>query len=151
MTSNPRPRRAGAAVALLALLSIAACGSANSDGTQQNPSTAPSGPGPTEQVPPQPGRMFTANPAIVGARVLPFDSWSRVAPDRIAVNFQIGSPDCYGVDVSAAETDSTVTITLREGTLPEATGRMCTMIAVFGTVEVQLKQPVGNRKVLSSH
>jgi hypothetical protein len=73
-----------------------------------------------------------------------------VADDRIAVNFQTGSPECYGVDASTTETDSTVTIELRSGTRADATGRMCTMIAVFGTLEVPLKAPLGNRQVLSA-
>jgi|GEM_PF-444713 len=150
------PRRTGAAAAALLALLAAACGHTNHGGTQANttPSSADptsSGPSaPTEQNPPDPGRTFTANPAIVGAAPIPFDSWSRVAPDRIAVNFQIGSPDCYGVDATTTETGSTVTVALRSGKLPEAVGRMCTMIAVFGTLEIPLKQPLGNRKVLSA-
>ncbi|MFI5780548.1 hypothetical protein [Nocardia sp. NPDC051570] len=145
-------RRAGVAVATLLTLLAAGCGHANNDGTQPNTSANPtSGPStPTEQTTPQPGRPFTANPAIVNPRPVPFDSWTPVAPDRIAVNFQIGSPECYGVDASTTETDSTVTVELRAGTLPEAAGRMCTMIAVFGTLEIPLKQPLGNRKVLSA-
>lgn len=149
------PRRAGIAVALLALLA-AGCGQANHDGTQANTTTASTAPtssgpsAPTEQNPPNPGRLFTANPAIVGGAPLPFDSWSPVAPDRIAVNFQTGSPDCYGVDATTTETADTVTVALRSGRLPEAAGRMCTMIAVFGTLDITLKQPLGNRKVLSA-
>ncbi|MCM6775151.1 hypothetical protein NDR87_24945 [Nocardia sp. CDC159] len=145
-------RRAVAAAATLLTLLVAGCGQANNDGAQgntsANPTSTPSTP--TEQTTPQPGRAFTANPAIVNSRPVPFDSWTRVAPDRIAVNFQIGSPECYGVDASTNETDSTVTVELRAGTLPEAVGRMCTMIAVFGTLEITLKQPLGNRKVLSA-
>jgi hypothetical protein len=149
------PRRAGAAAALLALLA-AGCGQANHAGTQANTTTASTAPmssgpsAPTEQNPPNPGRLFTANPAIVGAAPMPFDSWSPVAPDRIAVNFQAGSPDCYCVDATTTETADTVTIALRSGRLPEAAGRMCTMIAVFGTLDITLKQPLGNRKVLSA-
>jgi hypothetical protein len=150
------PRRAGAAAATLLALLAAGCGQANHGDTQAKTTTTAadgtsSGPAaPTEQNPPNPGRIFTANPAIVGASPIPFDSWSRVTPDRIAVNFQIGSPDCYGIDATTTETGSTVTVALRSGKLPEATGRMCTMIAVFGTLNIQLKQPLGNRKVLSA-
>ncbi|MQY29754.1 hypothetical protein [Nocardia aurantia] len=105
---------------------------------------------PTEQAQPQFGRRFTANPAIVNPRPIAFDSWSRVGDDRIAVNFRIGSPDCNGVDVTTTETGGAVTVALRAGTLPEALGRMCTMIEAFGTLEVQLARPLGNRKVNAS-
>ncbi|WP_067886319.1 hypothetical protein [Nocardia vaccinii] len=150
MKANSGPRRVGAAAATLLALLAAGCGQANDGGTQANTSTT-SGPStPTEQATPDPGRTFTANPAIVDARPMAFDSWSPLAADRIAVNFQIGSPDCFGVDATATETSSTVTIALRSGRLPEAQGRMCTMIAVFGTLDIQLKQPLGNREVLSA-
>ncbi|GAB2721508.1 hypothetical protein [Nocardia thraciensis] len=147
-----RGRRAAAAGALLPTLLIAACGGTDDGGTQANTSTSTtSGPdAPIELEQPQPGRMFTANPALVGARPIPFESWNRVAPDRIAVNFQVGSPECYGVDASTTETDDTVTVELRSGTLPGAVGRMCTMIAVLGTLEVPLQRPLGDRKVLSA-
>jgi hypothetical protein len=42
-----------------------------------------------------------------------------------------------------------VGVKLRSGTLPEAVGRACTMIAVSGTVTAVLQSPVGNRAVLS--
>ncbi|MBB5914616.1 hypothetical protein BJY24_003483 [Nocardia transvalensis] len=152
MNLNSGGRRAVAVAAALGALVTAACGSAKDDGAQSDTSTTTkSGPStPTEQEPPQPGRMFTANPAITRGGPIPFESWSRVAPDRIAVNFQIGSPECYGVDETTTETGDTVTVELRAGSLPEAAGRMCTMIAVFGTLEVPLKQPLGDRKVLSA-
>jgi hypothetical protein len=38
---------------------------------------------------------------------------------------------------------------LQSGTLPEAVGRACIMIAVSGTVEVPLASPLGSRQVLS--
>ncbi|WP_306306527.1 hypothetical protein [Nocardia vinacea] len=105
---------------------------------------------PTEGTPADAGRMFVADPTIVGAHPIPFTSWSRVADDRIAVNFETGSPECYGVDAGVTETDSTVTVELRSGTRADAVGRMCTMIAVFGTLEVPLKAPLGSRQVLSA-
>ncbi|WP_062995847.1 hypothetical protein [Nocardia mikamii] len=153
MDSIPGRRRiTTAAIALLALpaLLVTACGNSDDGGAQGNTTTAAVST-PTEQNPPQPGRMFTANSTITNPHPLPFDSWSRVAPDRIAVNFQIGSPECYGVDATTTETDTTVTVALKAGTLPEAAGRMCTMIAVFGTLEIPLKKPLGDRKVLSAN
>lgn len=169
MDSIPGRRRcAAAAFALLAVpsLLVTACGSSDDGATQASSITtaaadttrnhapgddSPGGNAPTEQNPPQPGRMFTANPAITNQHPLHFNSWSRVAPDRIAVNFQVGSPECYGVDATTTETDTSVTVDLRSGTLPEAAGRMCTMIAVFGTLEIPLKQPLGDREVRSAN
>ncbi|MEU6558986.1 hypothetical protein [Nocardia nova] len=151
MDSIPGRRLGAAAIAVLALpaLLITACGNSDSDGGRATTSTsAPATP--TEQNPPQPGRPFTADPSITSPHPLSFDSWSRVAADRIAVNFQIGSPECYGVDATTDETGDAVTVHLRAGTLPQAVGRMCTMIAVFGTLEIPLKQPLGDRKVLSA-
>ncbi|MCP2290909.1 hypothetical protein [Nocardia amikacinitolerans] len=138
--------------ALLLGLAVAGCGSSNDDGAQQNTTpgattTAP--PTPSEVAQPQ-GQPFTADPTIVGAHPVPFTSWARVADDKIAVNFQTGAPECYGVDAVTTETDTTVTVELRGGTRADAVGRMCVMIAVFGTMEVQLKAPLGDRTVLSA-
>ena len=152
MNAISGPRRFGAAAASLLALLAAGCGQANHDATQADTTTATTSgqSAPTERATPDPGRTYTANPAIAGGAPTAFDSWSPIAPDRIAVNFQIGSPDCFGVDATTTETSSTVTVALRSGRLPEAQGRMCTMIAVFGTLDIQLKQPLGNRKVLSA-
>ena len=48
------------------------------------------------------------------------------------------------------ETEQTVTVDLQSGTLPEAAGRACIMIALFGTLEVPLQAPLGDRQVLSA-
>jgi hypothetical protein len=96
--------------------------------------------------------MFTDNPSIVDSRPLAFDSWSRVGTHQaLAVHFTIGSPECFGVHANVRETPDTVAVELRSGTLPEAAGRVCTMIAVSGTLEVPLQTPLGDRTVLSVH
>ncbi|MEU6579201.1 hypothetical protein [Nocardia sp. NPDC046763] len=148
-------RLIAAAAATLIGLAIAACGSTESTGGQSKASAAATSTKttPTEAPSGQIGRAFTADPSIVSPHGISFDSWTRVAPDRIAVNFQTGSPECYGVNatVTETETSSTVTVDLKSGTLPDAVGKMCTMIAVFGTLEIQLKSPLGDRKVLSAN
>ena len=64
---------------------------------------------------------------------MPVESWSRLPnDDALAVHFTTGSPECYGVHATVRETTETVTVELRSGSLPEAVGRMCIMIAVFG-------------------
>ncbi|WP_156419143.1 hypothetical protein [Mycobacterium kyorinense] len=48
-----------------------------------------------------------------------------------------------------SETAETVAVELRSGTLPQAVGRMCPMIAVFGTLDVPLQSPLGDRHVVT--
>ncbi|WP_433591875.1 hypothetical protein [Nocardia sp. CA-145437] len=144
-------RLIAAAAATLIGLSLTACGNSGNGGTTSSSTGATTTAAtPTEATSGQIGREFTADPTIVSPHGIPFDSWTRVAPDKIAVNFQTGSPECYGVDASVTETSSTVTVDLRSGTRADAVGKMCTMIAVFGTLEVPLKSPLGDRKVLSA-
>jgi hypothetical protein len=96
-----------------------------------------------------PGVVFVDNPAIVDPQPMPAESWSRLEGDHaVAVHFTTGTPECYGVHATVAETPETVTVELRGGTLPEAVGRACIMIAVSGTLEVPLQSPLGNRQVL---
>ncbi|MGV9611929.1 hypothetical protein [Nocardia xishanensis] len=147
-----RRRISLAAVALLLGLAVTGCGGSDDDGAQQNtsPGATTSAPSTPSEVAQAQGRPFTPDPTIVGAHPIPFMSWARVADDKIAVNFQTGAPECYGVDAVTTETDKAVTVELRGGTRADAVGRMCVMIAVFGTMEIPLKAPLGDRAVLSA-
>jgi hypothetical protein len=99
-----------------------------------------------------PGVGFVDNPAIVDAHPMPAESFSRVAGDHaVAVHFTTGTPECYGVHASVAESAQTVSVELRGGTLPAAVGRACIMIAVSGTLEVPLQAPLGDRQVVSAY
>lgn len=92
---------------------------------------------------------FTDNPAIVESHPLPVESWRVVGEDVLALQFTTGTPECFGVHAIVQETPETVAVQLRGGTLPEAVGRACIMIAVFGSLDVQLQQPLGDREVIS--
>jgi hypothetical protein len=95
--------------------------------------------------------VFTDDPAISDPHRAAIESWSRTTGDNaVAVNFSSGTPECSGVHATVAETADTVTVDLQAGTLPEALGRMCIMLAVFGTLEVPLHAPLGDRRVLSA-
>ena len=101
------------------------------------------------EVPPDPARaVFTDNPQIVDPRPLTVESWSR-AGDGLTVNFTTGTPQCYGVHAHITEAPGTVTVALWGGTLPEAVDRACIAIAVFGTLELPLRAPFGDREVLA--
>jgi hypothetical protein len=105
---------------------------------------------PPERSPGNPGVALTDNPAIVDPHPIPIEAWSRVGnSDAVAVHFTVGPPECYGVHATVQETTESVTVELRSGTPPEAVGRMCTMIALFGTLDMPLQSPLGDRQVLS--
>jgi hypothetical protein len=145
--------------ALLALgvtLVVSACGSDGAADPEPglSPTSAPAPANtpatPTEDPAADPGHLFTADPSIVGAHPVPFTSWTKVAEDRIAIHFETGVPECYGVDATATEDDSAVTVELRTGTRADAVDKMCVMMAVFGTLEIPLDAPLGDRRVLSA-
>lgn len=96
-----------------------------------------------------PFTKFTDNPSIVDSHPLPVESWGVVGEDVMALQFTTGTPECFGVHAIVHETPEAVALELRGGTLPEAVGRPCIMIAVFGSLDVQLQEPLGNRKVIS--
>ncbi|UAK34664.1 hypothetical protein K8O92_12950 [Nocardia asteroides] len=148
-----RAGRAATAVAVvLACLTATGCGGSddNAKPPQASATSTAEPHTPIEDPRGNQGNEFTADPTIVGAHPIPFRSWTRLADNKIAVNFETGSPECYGVDATVTESGSTVTVELRSGSRAEAVGRMCTMIAVFGTLEVPLKEPLGDRTVLSA-
>jgi hypothetical protein len=106
------------------------------------------------QVPEQPRATglteFTDDPAIVDARPQPFESWSRRPDDRsIGVHFTTGTPQCYGVHAEVQETPDVVAVRLLSGTRPDAVGKACIEIAVFGELPVRLDSPIGQRAVVS--
>jgi hypothetical protein len=146
------------ALAILACMLLAGCrthglltpaasaGPSRTDTTASAPATAT----PPERPPANTPAVFTDNPSILNSRPLPFDSWSRLGNgDALALYFTVGSPDCSGVHATVRETTETVAVELRGGSLPQALGRMCTMIAVLGTLDVPLQSPLGDRTVLS--
>jgi len=121
-----------------ALLAVA-CGSSGPD-----VEPLPEVPHPADAVP------FTARPDIVDAAPLTVRSYSRVADDRISLQFETGTPECFGVAPAVTESDDVVTVELLGGRLPETRDRMCIMIAVSGTVEVPLDAPLGERAVTAA-
>lgn len=97
------------------------------------------------------GVVFTDNSAIVDPHPMRIESWSRAGTDNaVAVNFTSGTDACYGVHATVAETPDTVTVDLQGGMLPEAVDKACIMIALFGTLDVPLQAPLGDRQVLSA-
>ncbi|MFE3546098.1 hypothetical protein ACFXK0_24315 [Nocardia sp. NPDC059177] len=130
--------------ALLAALTLTACGSSESPAPQPNTTTVAEAPDAAI------GHRFTPDPTIVNPHSVPIDSWTRLSDNTIAVNFQTGNPECFGVDATVTESPTTITVTLRGGTRADATGKMCTMNLIFGTMELPLNSPLGTRQILGT-
>lgn len=152
--SSARPAVTVLCAAVALVLATAGCGSGEED---TNPTEEPGSSvvtttrnTPIELPEPPTATVFTPDPTIVDAHPVPFTSWSPLGPDRIAVNLETGTPECYGVDVTTTETESTVTVEVRSGRRADAADRMCVMIAVLGSVEITLDAPLGDRQVLSA-
>lgn len=65
----------------------------------------------------------------------------------LRVTFWSGVEECYGVsDVEVEETDTSVTVTIREGRVPEA--EVCIEVAVKKAIDVGLSEPVGGRDIV---
>jgi hypothetical protein len=137
-------------VVAAALLCTALAG-CSSGGSSQSAAPAPTSAAPAVTQDPNAtaGLTVQADPSIVDARTIGFQSWTKVGPDRIAVHFESGSPVCYGVDATTTETTSTVTVLLKSGTKPDAVGKMCPMLAMIATLEIPLKSPLDDRTVVS--
>ena len=144
------PRRAGVTVSLVLAMGLLWAGGGTSVAQPGDSTPAPVITTLAERPEAQGVTPFTDNPAIVDSRAQAIESWSRLPDDRvITVHFTTGTPACYGVYADVQETPDIVAVKLRSGVLPEAVGRACTMIAVFGTLMLKLDSPVGNRAVVS--
>jgi hypothetical protein len=101
------------------------------------------------EVPPG-GVEFVDDPSIVNVQPTRVEGWSRTKrDDAVSVHFTSGTPECYGAHASAVETPESVTVDLTTGTRADAADRACIMIALFGTLEVPLAAPLGDRRVFS--
>ncbi|QCB50304.1 hypothetical protein E5720_05295 [Rhodococcus sp. PAMC28707] len=96
------------------------------------------------------GTMFESTPELIRAAPTPFESWSQISPNTIAIHFVTGTPECYGADAKVTETDTEVVIALRTGTRQEAADKACIMVAVYGTMQMTLHSPLGDRTVVNA-
>jgi hypothetical protein len=96
------------------------------------------------------GTMFDSTPDLVRAAPTPFESWSQISPNTIAIHFVTGTPECYGAEAQVTESATEVVVALRTGTLPEAADKACIMVAVYGTMQMTLQAPLGDRTVVNA-
>ncbi len=147
------------ALGLLLCVALGGCGSSDPGdaGDLETGAASPTDLVPVPGSPPVPhevaadqvGTEFTPGASLVMAQSTPFEAWTALPGNRIAVHFVTGTPECYGADATVEETEETVVVTVRTGTLESAKDKSCIMIAVYGTMELQLAAPVGTRTVLN--
>ncbi|RRQ28083.1 hypothetical protein DK926_09340 [Rhodococcus sp. Eu-32] len=151
-------RKVAAGLMLCVLLGGCSSQAVSDDVDADGPTNAPAGLMHSPSAPPVPievpvgevGTMFDSTPGLVRATATPFESWSQVSPNTIAIHFVTGTPECYGAEAQVTETDSHVVIALRTGTLPEAADKSCIMVAVYGTMQMTLQSPLGDRAVVNA-
>lgn len=149
------------AAGLLLCVLLVGC-SENTAGSSENvettSSTAPDDTMHSPSAPPVPvevpvgevGTMFESTTGLVRAAPTPFESWSQISPNTIAIHFVTGTPECYGAEVEVTESDTEVVVALRTGTLPEAADKACIMVAVYGTMQMTLQSPLGDRAIVNA-
>jgi hypothetical protein len=93
----------------------------------------------------------TDDPTITHSQPLAIEAWTGDGSGHVlGVQFPLASPDCTGVHADVEENTNTVTVSVLEGTHPDAVGRMCTMVVVPSTLEITLQSPLGDRTVFST-
>ena len=145
------------ALGLLLCFALTGCGASAASEDDSTAVPTPSDLVPTPGAAPVPmevdadqvGTQFDITPELLRAQSTPFESWSTLSASKIAVHFVTGSPECYGADATVVETPTTVTVTVRTGTLPSAEDKACIMIAVYGTLDLELDAPLADRTVLN--
>jgi hypothetical protein len=91
---------------------------------------------------------FVDTPHIVDSHPLQVESWTVQDGGRtLRLRFTAGTPECFGVHATVLETADTVEVRLRSGARPQSVTRACIMIAVSGTLDVPLTQPLAHRAV----
>lgn len=69
---------------------------------------------------------------------------------QLRIYFPSGSRECFGHRVEVTETDKEVNIKLIQGFLHESSDKACTTETTYRTMVIDLKQPLGDRKVVSA-
>lgn len=150
----------GAALALLALFAVVRvlAGDSSSTGPPESPPAAGGGSSGSE-----PGNVGSAEPApepspdpvepvpsLTDPRGVAIDSFYAYDGRRLAINYSIGVPQCYGtIDVpDVVETADSVTVTLTRVPPKQNKEVACIDIALTKSVDITLEQPLGDRDVV---
>jgi hypothetical protein len=80
---------------------------------------------------------------------LEWTRWEILDGTHVRVFFVGDNPKCHGIHTTVEETSTTVTIALRQGTVPDAP-EACAAVAYQGSALVSLASPVAARSIAQS-
>ena len=148
MDNRIRSRRFLAALAAAFLTVTATTGCATGGGVSPtSPATSDAGYDHTAKPPIQSANDIRQRTDLHNERVSSWSRYETVSDHSVRVFFTMGDPQCYGVRAAVDEDDTTVRITLYEGTLPD-TPAACTELAASASLVVATRDPVGIRSVI---
>lgn len=109
---------------------------------------SPGSPGTGTTTDPGSGTPVEPPPEDPAPDSVPIDSFYQRGPRTLALNYAIGVPECYGTvtDIEMLEADRAVSVTLIR-TPAEPGADACIDIAMLETIDVQLREPLGDRVV----
>lgn len=84
---------------------------------------------------------------LEGERRVAWDEVDVVSDSQLRVFFLAGTATCYGTRAVVDENDTTVSIAVFEGTLPDAPSE-CTLEARYASLLVDLDEPLSGREVV---
>jgi len=95
--------------------------------------------------------LVEPTPGMDDVRPIPWEDVQLLDEPRVRVRYWSGVEPCHVLDsVEVEETDTTITITLHEGSEPQDGGEppVCVQIARWTAVDVRLDAPVGDREIV---
>jgi hypothetical protein len=129
---------------VLLTLALAACSSLpGMPAPPDEPIVVAPQPLPVEPIDPGPP-VVQPEPGIIDPRPQAWDS-IEVGPDgrTLTVRWYGGVPDCYGLaEVRVERVAGVVTVTIFEGTRPQAAGQACIELAMLKSTTVILDEPI---------
>lgn len=111
-----------------------------------SPGTGSPDMGASEPAQPDPDKQ----PSTSGPTAVVIDSFYRYGARRLAINYTIGVPECYGTidEPVVEETGTAVTVTLTRIPPKHDEDIACIEIALLKSVDIRLASPLAGREVL---
>lgn len=78
----------------------------------------------------------------------PWRKYEVLDPLHLEFTFAMGTPDCYGIEVSVQEDEQQVAVGIADGAFPSKAYTSCEDSAFIGSTVVTLSSPLADRRVV---